>query len=87
MCNTCIELCCILQDVRQLHFIVYICILPGQQSVLHIFWKTLGPVQLLPPQEGLGLVQYLVKFCIPPPHVLLHGPVDIQELHPPSTTE
>ena len=55
--------------------------------MLHIFWETLGPVQLPPPQEGLGLVQYLVKFCIPPPHVLLHGPVDIQELHPPLTTE
>ena len=53
--------------------------------MLHSLWLTLSPEQLFPPQEGAGLLHLLVNVCIPPPHVLLHGP-DSHELHLPSTT-
>jgi len=63
-------------------------VLPGQQVSLHGITKeeVLLPVQFLPPQEGLGLLHFLIKYITPPPHVLLHGP-SIQLLHPPSTIE
>ena len=35
-----------------------------------------------PPHEGVGLLHVQVKFTIPPPQVLLHGPC-FHELHPP----
>ena len=53
--------------------------------MLHTSWRLLEPEQLFPPQEGLGLLHLLVKICVPPPHVLLHGPY-VHELHPPPTT-
>ena len=53
--------------------------------MLHTSWRLLEPEQPFPPQEGLGLLHLLVKICVPPPHVLLHGPY-VHKLHPPPTT-
>ena len=63
----------------------FIILLPGQQWMLQEFVLELRPGQLFPPQEGTGLLHFLVSVCVPPPHVLLHDPF-IHELHPPSTT-
>ena len=61
---------------------LHVTTLPGQQPFVHGLVTTLEPVQLLPPQEGIGLLQLLVQVCIPPPHGQLHGPHS-NELHPP----
>ena len=53
---------------------------------LHISWRIPVPLQFLPPHEGLGLEHSLVKFCIPPPQLLLQGP-GIHELHSPLTMQ
>ena len=53
---------------------------------LQLLELVLGPLHFLPPHEFLGLSHTLVLICIPPPQVLLHGPV-VHELHPPSTAE
>ena len=66
--------------------IIYVTILPGQQIFGHDLLTSLEPEHFFPPQEGVGLVQVLVQLCVPSPHVLLHGP-QLQELHPPSTTQ
>ena len=60
--------------------------LPGQHWLLHVICLIFEPGQFLPPQVGVGLLHLLVNVCVPPPHVLVHGP-RIQELHPPLTTQ
>ena len=49
-------------------------ILPRQQWMLHGTTPPLGPEQSFPPQEGAGLLHILVRSCVPPPQLLLHGP-------------
>ena len=46
---------------------MYLIILPGQHQseLLHVLYLTLPPRQSIPPQEGAGLLQLLVQFCIP----------------------
>ena len=50
--------------------------IPGQRSSLHGEVSSAAPnpcaVQFCPPYEGEGFVQFLSRFCIPPPQVLLH---------------
>ena len=55
-------------------------LLPGQYCTL-----TLEPEQTFPPQEGTGLLHFLLH-CFVPPHVPIHDP-HVHELHPPSTTQ
>ena len=59
-------------------------ILPGQQKSLQLIELVLGPLHSFPPHEGFGLSHILVEICVPPPHVLLRGPL-LHGLHPPST--
>ena len=66
--------------------IFHVTILPGQQPFVHDLVTTPEPEQLLPPQEGAGLLQLLVQVSVPSPHVVLHGS-HTNELHPPSTTQ
>ena len=65
---------------------LHVTTLPAQQPFVHRLVTTLEPVQLLPPQEGIGLLQLLVQVCVPGPHDPLHDP-HTNELHPPSTTQ
>ena len=58
-------------------------ILPGQQTSLHLIELMLEPLHFLPPHTSSHT---LVLVCIPPPQVLLHGPI-VHELHSPSPTE
>ena len=44
------------------------------------------PEQSFPPQEGTGLLHFLLHCFVPSPHVALHDP-HVHELHPPSTTQ
>ena len=44
--------------------------------------SVLGPEQPLPPQEGTGLLHFLLHCFVPLPHVALHDP-HVHELHPP----
>ena len=46
----------------------------------------LEPEQLFPPQEGTGLLHFLLHCLVPLPHAALHEP-HVHELHPPSTTQ
>ena len=46
----------------------------------------LEPEQLFPPQEGTGLLHFLLHCFVPSPHAALHDP-HVHELHPPLTTQ
>ena len=50
--------------------------LPEQGPSLHGEVSTAAPnpceVQFNPPYAGVGFVQFLSRFCFPPPQVLLH---------------
>ena len=66
--------------ILQLHIkywvasIITIHLLPRQQWVLHETTSLLGPEQPFPPQGRAGLLHTLVRFCVPPPQLLLHDP-------------
>ena len=76
---------CMVYNTVYLH-IFQVTTLPGQQPFVHDLVTTPKPEQLLPPQEGAGLLQLLVQVCVPRPHDSLHDP-QTNELHPPSTTQ
>ena len=44
----------------------------GQGCLLQVCVSVVFPVQLSPPFDGGGLVQFLVWFWMPPPQILLH---------------
>ena len=44
-----------------------------------------SPVHFLPPYAGRGLVQLLVRYCDPVPHVLEHARHLLQGFQPPFT--
>ena len=54
-----------------------------QALVLHLCCWTAAPGQVFPPFLGAGLLQLLVLFLIPPPHVLVHLMKAPQLLHLP----
>ena len=58
-------------------------ILPGQQKSLHLTGIVLEPLHFFPPHTSSHT---LVLISVPPPQVLLHGPV-VHGVHSPSTTE
>ena len=60
-------------------------ILPGHVASLQLVVDSKGPVQLLPPWFGLGLVQVRVLVCVPVPHVLVQALNWLHKLKPPLT--
>jgi hypothetical protein len=50
----------------------------GHNIVLQEKVSELGPGQVDPPVEGEGLLQSLVRDLVPPPHVTLQGPNELQ---------
>ena len=62
-----------------------IMILPGLLLVQDCT-LALEPEQPFPPQEGTGLLHFLLHCFVPSPHVALHDP-HVHKLHPPSTTQ
>lgn len=68
----------ITERISQIH-------LPGHRWILHAFDWSDGPRQLFPPADGGGLLQVLLRYCIPPPQDLLHSPKEVQDDHWPST--
>ena len=59
--------------------------LPGHPCVLQAFDCWDCPGQVLPLGDGAGLSQALLRYWVPPPHVLLHGPNELHEDQWPST--
>lgn len=58
----------------------------GQGLVLQVWGESWAfPTQSAPPYCGSGLVQFLVRFWLPPPHVVEQVPQDPQSAHIPST--
>ena len=47
--------------------------LPEQELVLQLSASRLSPSQHAPPLDGGGLVQFLLRVIMPPPHVALHS--------------
>ena len=60
-------------------------ILPGLLLVQDCT-SALEPEQPFPPQEGTGLLHFLLHCFVPSPHAALHDP-HVHELHPPLTTQ
>ena len=60
--------------------------LPAQACILQVFDWWDGPLQVLPPLEGAGLLQALLRYCLPLPQLLLQGPNDPQGDQCPLTT-
>ena len=56
----------------------------GHARVLQEAFSELDPRQDDPPLEGVGLLQSLVRNCVPPPHVTLHVPQELQAPQLPS---
>ena len=52
--------------------------LPAQTCILQAFDWWDGPLQVRPPLEGAGLLQALLRYCLPLPQLLLQGPNDPQ---------
>ena len=59
--------------------------LPGQRWVLQFRVCFLSPVHRFPPYAGRGLVQVLVRYWMPVPHLLEHAHHLLQRLQPPFT--
>ena len=59
---------------------------PMQGISLHSVVSTALPMQSLPPQDGIGLLQLLVLVLFPPPQLAEHSPTD-QFDQPPSTMQ
>ena len=57
----------------------------SQSSVLQLCASTLSPAQHWPPFAGGGLVQFLLRSFIPPPHGTLQSLQSPKLLHPPCT--
>ena len=51
----------------------------------HFRITVIGPSHCLPPQDGGGLVQFLVNDLQPEPQVTEQCPSDVYSLQPPST--
>ena len=69
----------------QSHIYIYIC-RPAHGIILHSTVSTVSPTQLIPPQDGAGLLQLLVLFFTPPSHNFEQFPTD-QFDQPPSTIQ
>ena len=54
--------------------------LPAHACVLQAFDSCDGPLQLFPPLDAGGLLQVLLRYCIPPPQGLLHEPNALQDV-------
>ena len=65
-------------------YMYQIMILPGSLLVQDCT-LAIGPEQPYPPQEGTGLLHFLLHCFVALPHVPIHDP-QVHELHPPSTT-
>ncbi len=61
-------------------------LLIGHRSVLQDVDSELDPEQVVPPLEGEGLLQSLVRDWFPPPHVKLQVPQELQAPQFPSET-
>ena len=59
--------------------------IPGQHWVLQAMMVTFSPLQSLPPQLGLGWVQWRNWVNVPPPQETEQSVWLCQGLHPPST--
>ena len=59
--------------------------IPIQGIILHSMVSTDSPMQLLPPQDGAGLLQVLIFVLFPPSHDFEQFPTN-QFDQPPSTT-
>lgn len=59
--------------------------LPGHACLLHCWDSSEFPLQLFPPCAGVGLVQDLVLFCVPPLHDFVQVDHSLQSLQPPCT--
>ena len=58
-----------------------------QGPVLQHLASRLSPTQHVPPFDGGGLVQVLLRVIMPPPHVALHSLQSPKSLQPPSTAQ
>ena len=58
---------------------------PGQEFSLQACVSSTFPLHSLPPCSGVGLVQVLERFWVPPPHSLLQVLQSPYSLHPPCT--
>ena len=60
-------------------------VLPGQGDNWQTFCSRASPVQLAPPNCGMGLLHVLCLFWVPFPHVTVHSVHSDQSDQPPST--